>query len=553
MLIHQCLNQSGIHFSIDIEKLHKNEDPLSLIGAAQQFERQSLGFQNIYSLLQYYQSQRKQIPPAMHEGIVQCQLRLADQFQHFISQADVGRFIQLLIQSSDNHLKQLGQQLLLQRQSQLETISQAQLHVAKANVYAQLSNRALHLENLAKVCQLEPDSKITTLKSDAISTAPSFNLSHYLKKQEDQECRRKIWQAYQVRAKHFSEPVLKQIVDLRQRQAHQAGFNSYARFLLRNNYLNTPEKVKAFLDSQTKQLSFSPWDLNQTLTQARALSNTRTQHQEPAFRLDTQTLVEISQNILTPFGIILEPVSSSQVHVWHHDRFLGAIFLHQGTSFQSTELKASIVGHQFGQSELSFKGKVKHLRDRKKLAQALANTIVTLANGQRHYFNTQFSFNADMAQLPQKWLALYIDNQLSHLMPFQQDLAYQNMIDNYRKQTHIFRAKAALTLFEDKDNPSYKDLATEFNASYQGNWSGAKNIVYNSKAILNQESNYYYSLWQDALAKALIKHAVVSPEAIFSLLIINEKGLTTAQRLARVFAQEPSFTALLSLLKQDDN
>lgn len=551
LLVRQCLSQPPISstftlLALDKQKGNRVNERLAL--AAVEFERQTLGFQNIYSLLQYYQAKKLKLPSSLQEAIVQCQLRLADQFEELTQNTEFKTFITELKRSNEVHLAQLGHHLYEQSWNPLSRVKKSQLHVAEANILSRLNSKALHLDKFPIQCQLQEAKEKSDAKSKQVKNR--FDIRHYLTTQENSECRQQIWQAYQRRAKKFTTPPMELIVNIRQAQAREVGFSDYAHYQLRNNFLNTPHKVKQFLDSQTKALNFAPWDINRKLSM-RDKPNTKSK--TPPLPLDIKRLTKLTLLPFNKLGLILEPVSPNSLHLWHENRFLGEIIVTTSNAFYSSSIRKSVIGHQFGQSELSIKNEIRTNKDIKQLAKVLAKSIEHLVPGQHHYLNAALSLEPDMANIPTKWLSSFLAEQLLNLPAlkgYQSRSQQLEIIADYQQQLKVFRSKIALNLFQAETVKSYPDITSEFEKSFNGKWPQASDMQYAFKSIVYQGTNFYNALWQDKLTLLITHQATIEPQVIFSQLIVNEKALPVSKRLEMVLNKKLVLSDLLLSIRE---
>lgn len=475
------------------------------------------------------------LAPALQEGLVQCQLRLADQFSHLTLNEDFTHFVEELRVSNDLQLANLGEHLHSQTLGSLTRDDKSQLHVAEANLLSRLSIKAVHLNTLTPQCQL--NEQALNAKQEGQENKRRFSLGSYLKQQDNQACRQLVWKAFQRRTKPFSEESMKLIYDIRQKQAQKAGFTDYAHYQLRNNFLNTPKKVKHFLASQTQALDFAPWNIHQVITQAK--KNTVKTSAQDAKVLNTHTLVSLTQLPLKSLGLILEPISQKALHLWHENRFIGEIIVTPSSKFHSSDIRKSVIGHQFGQSELNIKSELDSYRDVQQLADALAIAIASLVPGHHHYFNAALSLESDMANVPTKWLSTYLTKTIlttDDLKQFnhQSNPQLSKLIVDYRWQLNVFKAKVALNTFESNTNKSFPDLAAEFTQGFKGHWQRASDMKYAFKDLIYQGPQYYHFLWQDHLAQIVSNQQGVEPKSIFNTLVVNEKSLPVSKRIEAI-------------------
>ncbi|MGL5391788.1 MAG: hypothetical protein ACRDA8_10540, partial [Shewanella sp.] len=241
-------------------------------------ERETLGLNNIHDRLNYYRS--FELSELERQGLLQCQLRLSDMLGQLVTQAE---FIKLAedLHQGDGELMLLGAQLTRLRETHLPKDAKAKLHMAQASIRQGLAAQEVNLNFAQGKCQLPSAPSAVEGSHEALKPAlnsPSADdktephahkltttIAQYLLKQEDSDCRRQVWQAYQSRAKSRSQLALSTIVALRQASAQAAGFKDFSQWSLQRHYLASSELVHVFLESQTQSIAVAPWDLGRQL------------------------------------------------------------------------------------------------------------------------------------------------------------------------------------------------------------------------------------------------------------------------------------------------
>ncbi|UXM80895.1 M3 family metallopeptidase [Shewanella seohaensis] len=577
LLVEQCLRQPNIDLAGAFASYASTHQlpSLTLADKALVLEQQTIGLNNVNDRLTYYRG----LPLSGDErqGLLQCQLRLADTLSDLLNQAAFSQLAFELTQTASiNHAAAsqeqalLGEQLTALLRQHLSIMDKAKLHTAQASIRQGLGNQQFQLDIQAANCQLTDEvAEVNTANNEeetANSGTFSGTIANYLLKQSNAECRQTLWQAYQGRAREHNQVALHRIAELRQRIANDAGFSDYASYSLSDQQLNTPELVKAFLDSQTEAIQVAPWDLGRTLSQLPSAQTTA---------LNTRELLDNALTSLSEYGLRFEVIGEhldstatqttlSQtalaqaqqqiLRVYHMDRLLGEVYLAIGAQDKVNKprnasqhtLRQNVIGQQFGQQALELPATLNNFKDIERFTQALADAMTSLARGSHFYLNNTLGPTLDTTQLPSFWLAKALRQALFPQFDTQYIQPRETLASAYATQLKVFRAKVALNFYQSLNQQSYPDLPAEFSKSFGANWTQAIDYPYSFNAIANEGPRYYQSLWQAKLATLVHQSTQDCQDklGLFNLLVVNETALTLSEQL-RVILGEPVDAAAL--------
>lgn len=562
LLAEQCLRQPNIDLArayIHYANVH-SLPALTLSEKALVLEQQTLGLNNINDRLNYYRG--LSLSGEERQGLLQCQLRLADVLSHLIIQTEYRQLADELTHAADknnnhdDHLLQdqrlLGEQLTTLLEQHQSTLDKAKLHTAQATIRQGLSRQQFQLSIQGTQCQLVRETTsnstaniaLNAVDNSADTASPSFSdtIASYLLKQPDPQCRQILWQAYQGRTREHNQLALDRIVTLRQQMANDAHFVDFASYSLAKQQLYSPALVKQFLDSQTESIQVAPWDIGRKLAQLDSAEN---------ISLNTSEMLERAFGILGEYGLSVEvvdrqitstesPAASQEqqqiIRIYHQQRLLGEVYIAIGNQHAKANqhtLRQSVIGQQFGQQALELNPTLNNYKDIEHFTDALANAITSLARGSHFYLNNTLGPSLDSNHLPSLWLGNVIREAL--FSPFAPKFLNQRerLANAYGKQLSVFRAKVALNFYQSLNQQSYSDLTVEFNKSFGENWEQPIDYPYSFKAIANEGPLYYQSLWQTQLAKLIYQSTQDCKDklGLFNLLVVNEAALTLSEQL----------------------
>ena len=557
LLVEQCLRHPNIDLTSAFSRYANthNLPTLMLSDKALVLEQHTIGLNNINDRLNYYRG--LSLSGEERQGLLQCQLRLADILNDLLSQATFNQLVDELTDaadkhSNDEHLTQdqllFGEQLVALLRQHQSPLDKAKLHTAQATIRQGLGSQQFHLAVQATQCQLP--TEVTTANTENVAVDATDNATEtsnttfsgtivgYLLKQPDRHCRQILWQAYQGRAREHNQLALHRIAELRQQMANDANFIDFASYSLAEQQLNSPALVKQFLDSQTESIGVAPWDVGRKLSQ---LSSAK------QISLHTGEVLDNALAILGEYGLSFEVIDGhiastvaqrqqQIIRVYHQHRLLGEVYLDvnsQHASASQHTLRQSVIGQQFGQQALELNPTLNSDKDIERFCNALAQAVVALARGSHFYLNNTLGPSLDSNQLPSLWLANVLHETLFPKYDIQHIAPREILAKAYTKQLNVFRAKVALNFYQSLKQQSYPDLQAEFSKSFGANWEQPIDYAYSFNAIANEGPRYYQSLWQTQLAKFVYLSTQDCQDklGLFNLLVVNEAALTLSEQL----------------------
>lgn len=148
LLVEQCLRQPNIDLAGAFASYARtrNLSALTLADKVLVLEQQTIGLNNVNDRLTYYRG----LPLSGDErqGLLQCQLRLADTLSHLLNQAEFSQLAFELTQAAsenDDAANQeqvlLGEQLTALLRQHLSIMDKAKLHTAQASIRQGLGNQ----------------------------------------------------------------------------------------------------------------------------------------------------------------------------------------------------------------------------------------------------------------------------------------------------------------------------------------------------------------------------------------------------------------------------
>ncbi|PKG74261.1 peptidase M3 [Shewanella sp. GutCb] len=496
LLVEQCLRYRFPTHAID-PTLDSNTNAIKL-------ERQLIGFFNINDRIKYY----RQYPLSYsdRELVLQCQLYLADELALFL---DSSPFQTLQFSFANNDSQQIT--ALLKRINQLSKSSQsprykAQLHTAQAAFKQEVSSQALSLNIQDKTCELSHNT--------ADETENNFNgsLASYLIRQPDELCRKRVWQAYQSRASTKNKTALDTIKDLRSQQARQSGFTDYSQFKLHQQMLSSSEIVEQFLLSQTKNINIAPWNLGRALASAPS---------SPVTAMDSGKWLTLVAKELEVLAIRFEWINEKSIRVWHKQRLLGDIYLTENKKIAVKPIRQLVVGHQFGQIELSLPIKLTRYQQQRHAVKAVAAAIKKLSKGHQFYLLNTLGETADSNNIDALWIEYWL---LDKLLKAPKQGSREAILQLYSEQLSLFRSKVALDLYRaDSSSPQF-DLNKQFSLSFEKYWDKIEDAPFTFSAIVYEGPLYYQKSWQQNVANYIYQSTkgCQNQAVIFDTLVVNE-------------------------------
>lgn len=562
LLVEQCLRLPSIDLATVFANARLTASELTLAQRALIFEQQMLGLNNINDRLNYYRGFN--LPSEEREGLLQCQLHLADTLSQLLSQAELSQLAYALAQGNAEQIL-LSQQLKQLLQQHWRAEEKAKLHTAQASIGQGLGSQQFSLAFNDSQCQPEVTQQHHLHKKEDKSDEPkpdsskqsdfSGTIASYLLTQENAVCRQNVWQAYQARASETNQTALERIAEQRQQAATAAGFTDYSALALSSQQLSSPELVKAFLDSQTQDLQVAPWDIGRTLSQQASAKG-------PTWQ--TSDVLSRSFTYLQVFGLHFETIETTKVdkipavpnrphivRVYHQQRLLGEIYVaynqnpQQGSQQQT--LRQSVLGQQFGQQALDLKPQLSNYKDIEQLTESIAEAVTSLAKASHFYLNNAMGQNQDSYFVASLWLAEVLRHQLFPQFEHAYLQERETLAKAYSKQLKVFRAKVAVNFYQNSSAQVYPDLGAEFNASFGQDWPQTQDYPYSFNAIANEGPLYYQSLWQASLAQLVAQSTFNCQDKLklFNVLVINEDALSFSDQLKAVIGAPVDSAALI--------
>ncbi|MGE6381789.1 M3 family metallopeptidase [Shewanella baltica] len=562
LLVEQCLRLPNIELASAFANARLTTAQLTLAQRALIFEQQTIGLNNINDRLNYYRGFN--LPSEEREGLLQCQLHLADTLSQLLSQTELSQLAYALAQGNAEQIL-LSQQLKQLLQQHWRAEEKAKLHTAQASIGQGLGSQQFSLAFNDSQCQPEVTQQQHLHKKEDKSDEPkpdsskqsdfSGTIASYLLTQENAVCRQNVWQAYQARASEANQTALERIAEQRQQAATAAGFTDYSALVLSSQQLSSPELVKAFLDSQTQDLQVAPWDIGRTLSQQASAKG-------PTWQ--TSDVLSHSFTYLQVFGLHFETIETAKVdkipadpnrphivRVYHQQRLLGEIYVaynpnpQQGSQQQT--LRQSVLGQQFGQQALDLKPQLSNYKDIEQLTESIAEAVTSLAKASHFYLNNAMGQSQDSYFVASLWLAEVLRHQLFPQFEHTYLQERETLAKAYSKQLKVFRAKVAVNFYQNSIAQVYPDLGAEFNASFGQDWPQTQDYPYSFNAIANEGPLYYQSLWQASLAQLIAQSTFNCQDKLklFNLLVVNEDALSFSDQLKAVIDAPVDSAALI--------
>lgn len=562
LLVEQCLRLPSINLATVFANARLTASELTLAQRALIFEQQMLGLNNINDRLNYYRGFN--LPSEEREGLLQCQLHLADTLSQLLRQTEFSQLAYALAQGNAEQIL-LSQQLKQLLQQHWSAEEKAKLHTAQASIGQGLGSQQFSIAFNDSQCQPEVTQQRHLHKKEDKSDEPkpdsakqsdfSGTIASYLLTQENAVCRQNVWQAYQARASEANQTALERIAEQRQQAATATGFTDYSALALSSQQLSSPELVKAFLDSQTQDLQVAPWDIGRTLSQQASAKG-------PTWQ--TSDVLSRSFTYLQVFGLQFETIETAKVEkipadpnrphivrVYHQQRLLGEIYVaynpnpQQGSQQQT--LRQSVLGQQFGQQALDLKPQLSNYKDIEQLTESIAEAVTSLAKASHFYLNNAMGQSQDSYFVASLWLAEVLRHQLFPQFEHTYLQERETLAKAYSKQLKVFRAKVAVNFYQNSSAQVYPDLGAEFNASFGQDWPQTQDYPYSFNAIANEGPLYYQSLWQASLAQLIAQSTFNCQDKLklFNVLVINEDALSLSEQLKAIIGAPVDSAALI--------
>ncbi|QIR14472.1 hypothetical protein [Shewanella aestuarii] len=514
------------------------------------FEAGLLSLHNLNDLNNYYRSQTS--APEYQQALLMCQVHLADELTWLASQLDSNKLTSSAYQSLDTNtpyqVYSAKLASLLNRQWPQNT--KALKHSLQANIEHYFSKK--YQLTLPDICQLKEEAADEHQADFNTEQSIAFYLAH----QQDEQCRKQAWIAYQIRAKDLIKPSLLKLHQLQTDFSKQRGYQNFTDYQLSFQGL-TENQVEIFLASQTHNINQAPWNL---ITQLKKIPKS---HQP---KVSTALLLQTAFQQLEQLDIhfeqidLINPSSKQQVYrIWHKQRLLGELYLHwfdEASSSPTDKLagaliKYPVLGHQFGQYSLQLPQELTDTTQMR-LLTLLSESISLLAkSGQFYYFNQQ-SVDSSSAEIGSLWLAKWLSRALDKPQIHNPRLV---LIKQYQQQHQVFKSKVALYFYRQNNVTNWPwvqpmldaQISQAFQRSFGHDWPQASDAIYSLQAIANQGINHYLLLWQQTLAELIMNEVNNDSKAkeIFELLVVNEHNQTLYDQLSAIYLQPMDFEKLI--------
>ncbi|MEZ9821516.1 M3 family metallopeptidase [Shewanella sp. 10N.286.45.A1] len=496
LLVEQCLRFDFPTLAID-PSLDSKSNAITL-------ERQLIGFFNINDRIKYYR--HFPLSYADRELLLQCQLYLADELALYLDSVPFQSIQFSLAKNQQPQMSALLTRINHLSKSSMSPKLKAQLHTAQAAFKQEISTQALSLNIADSSCQIS--------KPNTESVVKNFNgsLASYLINQADEQCRKRVWQAYQSRASGKNKLALATIEQLRQQQATQAGFASYSEYLLQRQMLHSSELVEQFLRTQTDNIAIAPWNIGSELANA---SPTKVSS------IDSTSWLVMVENELQALEVRFDWINNKTIRLWHRNRLLGDIYLSESKKVTVKPIRQLVVGQQFGQIELSFPTELAKYQQQKQAIKAISTAITKLAKGQQFYLLNTISETDDSSNLDALWLENWLADRM---LPLVKDGSREAVLQLYSEQLNVFRAKIALNLYRAHQQKNSFDPHQQFYLSFGKYWDKTADAPYTFSAIVYQGPLYYQKLWQQKVAEYIYQSTKNCQDqaAVFDTLVVNE-------------------------------
>lgn len=459
-------------------------------------ERQTLGLQNLNDRVQYYR--QFQLSSDDQEWLLQCQLSVAATTSKILHSAELPELLQQLASSSQPQHRALAARYQYFQQQQLNDADKIRLTTAQTAIKQRINSSSFQMD--LGSCALGPPAE----------EPQPFNqsIARYLMAQNDEDCRYKVWSAFQTRAVAAVKADLATLTDIRDKQAQAQGYHDYAELVFRHTLVGNAATAKAFLQAMQHPVGVSPWSIGQQL---RAAPKT------PFTPLPKSEYLQQLTSALATLGITLENVNHEWLRLWHQQRLLGDVMLSEGKP-AALLMRRSVVGHQTGISYLSLPESFNRPVHVERANEAVAHMVTMMAAGGRYSLINEFSQQADTQSLAANWLTDYLDKQMTiSYAPQSREALYQQ----YQQQFERINALAALKFYT---RDSSINLSDAFKRSFGHDWLQAAMLPYTFAGIADSGPLYFSHLLQQQLASALVQRTThCSPAMLFNTLVVNEQ------------------------------
>ncbi|MCH1923818.1 M3 family metallopeptidase [Shewanella sp. C32] len=510
-----CLSSSAAH-ALDAVSLFVNQcleynDNFSAdFSDATTLERQTLGLQNLNDRVQYYR--QFQLSSDDQEWLLQCQLAVATTTTKLLHAPELTTLIEQLATSSQPQQRALAARYRYFQQQQFNDADKIRLTTAQTAIKQRLSSSSFQL-----------DFGSCALGSPADEAQPfDQSIARYLMAQPDEDCRYKVWSAFQTRAVDTVKADLATLTDIRDELAQAQGFHNYAELQFQHTLIGNANNTKAFLQAMQQSVVVTPWNIGQQL---------RTAAKTPFAQLSQAAYLQQLTAALATLGVRLETINHEWLRLWHQQRLLGDVMLTSGKPM-ALLLRRSVVGHQTGISYLSLPADFSRPAQVKRANNAMAEMLATMAASGRYSLLNEFAAESDTQYLAQDWLAHYLDQQLAVNYAAN---SREALFQQYQQQFERINALAALKFYtEDRSI----NLSHEFAASFGRDWPQAALLPFTFPGIADAGPLYFSHLLQQQLSSELMQHTQNCDAALlFNRIVVNEQQQDVAQLLQQIWPE----------------
>lgn len=527
LLADQCQQltlASDFEATFNSAKLSGIHNPQAAAIQATQFERLSLGFNNISSQVSLYLNE-----PLSKDGrdlLINCQIRLADEISQITQMAAFSQLshrLQIHGEGDTAALGQAMQRLILQR---LSATDKARLHTAEASFMTGHKQGEFSLQPNDS-CRIDDENKSPQKQI-------SQKIAVYLSEQINEECRDSAWKAYQIRAQELSLGAMNVIHDIRHAQAVQQGFTDYVSLALKDTFFATPETALAFLQATRPDKTLAPWNIGRALKQADGKRTPIDSH----WLLNT--LLDESQR----FGLGFDWLSNNHLRLWLDDRLLGELVIATGKTPDFQLTRPGVFTRQFSQGRLIRPDVLKGRSAAEDFIHAFANALANMSQVERHYLLARQSEYDDSRALAANWLAIKLASKLGSRLPAA--TPREAIVDAHRLAQNYYRSVLALDFYRNK--PAGIDRFAEH---FEGQWPNVEAQYQSTISLVQQGPLLYRELWQQRLSRFITDHQQMTDEKAFELLLVNPIRQSLSQQLTSLLGHSYTADELIRSIADD--
>ncbi|MGB0894078.1 MAG: hypothetical protein ACPGUD_06690 [Parashewanella sp.] len=449
----------------------------------ERFVRSSLLVNNLNDLLRVIKSQKV---VDQHSLLLNCQIRLSDQWHQFLPNVQKKVFIERLRKTGKNDHKQLADQLKYEVERHGSENYLSQLRIAEASFKQKQPIKKIIIDSKDK-CTTSSNTIITSHKA----------LAQLMLTEKSEHCRKSVWQKYSRQQSNIQ--LLTKVIDLRNQQAKKFDYSNSLQQQLSYNLLTSAKQVAYFLNKIEDKDKLSPWNIAQALKRADSAK----------LHYDSNILLLDLLSAMTSFGITAEWINPENIRLWHHQRLLGDVYLklvNQPKIKPTLQMmRHPVIGHQFAQAALILPSSIINEKQLHRLIQKFSLLITNYADAPHDYLTSRAISNSDYDKLATIWLNKILLKKLSN--KYITSSPRSKLAQQYHQHIELLKSHIALAAYRDIGTFSYSETI-----AYPINFSG----------LINNGANYYSNLFQNYLANYIINTSHIAEKEIFERLIINE-------------------------------